>query len=357
VQLEREIRLPDGRRLGFAEFGHPGGQPLIGIHGGLSCRLEGIPCEECCLELGIRLILPDRPGIGRSDPQPQRQLLDWPNDLFALADALGLSRFALYGWSAGGPYALACALRNPERLTHVASVAGIAPLTHPKALSRLGLAADRLLFRLCRTSPGSAAALLSLARLRRPGATRRQLLRALERSGDPDAQLLAELEPGLLTASFYEAMRSGTHGTALDYALLAREWGFGLSDVPLPVEVWHGEEDGLVPVRHAHRLARALPGARLVLVPGRGHFLPWLHCRSLFASLLASAQAVPLLGARRATGQAPAGEPDPRPRQRAHDRELQGVLPIDAWVRPTPLYATVFATPAGSSPNASRPQR
>jgi pimeloyl-ACP methyl ester carboxylesterase len=66
------LRLPDGRILAFAEYGSRAGVPIIRCHGAPSCRLEGAPLAEAATGLGVRLVVPDRPGMGQSDIRPRR---------------------------------------------------------------------------------------------------------------------------------------------------------------------------------------------------------------------------------------------------------------------------------------------
>ena len=107
----KHILLPDGRRLAYAEFGIPDGKPVFYFHGSNGSRLERHPDESIAASLGIRIITIDRPGHGLSDYQPRRKLLDWPGDVEALADSLGIGRFAVAGFSSGGPHLLACAYK------------------------------------------------------------------------------------------------------------------------------------------------------------------------------------------------------------------------------------------------------
>ena len=120
--------LPDGRALGFARFGALDGKPLLFFHGLGASRLTRHPDDSIATSLGVQVITVDRPGIGLSDPKPGRTLLDWPNDVVALADALGIEQFAVLGWSGGGAHALACAYKIPERLSAVGVVSSGAPL-------------------------------------------------------------------------------------------------------------------------------------------------------------------------------------------------------------------------------------
>jgi pimeloyl-ACP methyl ester carboxylesterase len=100
---------------------------VISCHGGLSSRLDAGWIDAPARELGVRVVAADRPGIGRSERQPGRTLLDWPEDVLELVDALGTDRFAVLGWSAGGAYAAACAYRLPERVSGRPAVARAVP--------------------------------------------------------------------------------------------------------------------------------------------------------------------------------------------------------------------------------------
>ncbi|KAF7550578.1 hypothetical protein G7046_g7968 [Stylonectria norvegica] len=106
--------LPDGRKLGYAEYGDHRGTPLLYFHGYPSSRLEASVIDTMAQRLNVRVISLDRPGFGLSTPQPNRRILDWPTDVSAFAKGMQLSRFAVMGLSGGGPYALACAHSLPQ---------------------------------------------------------------------------------------------------------------------------------------------------------------------------------------------------------------------------------------------------
>ena len=114
--VSRAVLLPSGRRLGIAEQGDPQGVPVLFFHGFVGSRLQCPPDGTIAASLGVRLIAVDRPGIGLSDRVPGRRLLDWAADIKMLAEVLQISRFALLGWSAGGPHALVCALLLPQQV-------------------------------------------------------------------------------------------------------------------------------------------------------------------------------------------------------------------------------------------------
>ncbi|HEX3427637.1 MAG TPA: alpha/beta fold hydrolase, partial [Candidatus Limnocylindrales bacterium] len=124
---DRDIRLADGRRLAYAEWGDPKGTPVVLLHGMPGSRLL-CPDEQATRAAGVRLIAPDRPGYGRSEPRPGRAVIDGADDLGELIERLRLPPVAIVGWSSGGPYALASAVGIPELVSSVGVIAGDAPL-------------------------------------------------------------------------------------------------------------------------------------------------------------------------------------------------------------------------------------
>src|SRR5215211_6909814 len=129
---DRVMRLTDGRRLGYAEYGDPTGRPVFFFHGFGTSRVICPRDDELARNLGARLIAVDRPGIGWSDALPGRRLLDWPTDVAQLANQLGLDRFAIVGWSGGGPYAAACGHALADRVRVVGLVSSPAPISGVK---------------------------------------------------------------------------------------------------------------------------------------------------------------------------------------------------------------------------------
>src|SRR5580658_2180599 len=154
ARLDQAVQLADGRALGYAEYGPAGGPPLFVFHGLPGSRLA-VP-EMWPGEPGpVRVIAPDRPGLGTSTPQPGRRLTDWAGDVRQLADALGIRQFAVAGFSGGGPHALAVAHALPGRVTAVGSIAGAGRLDTRPARTALKQAnpANRLIFALARKAP------------------------------------------------------------------------------------------------------------------------------------------------------------------------------------------------------------
>jgi pimeloyl-ACP methyl ester carboxylesterase len=266
------VRLGGGRRIGYAVYGDPSGAPVVHFHGTPSSRVEVAFAAGRCAALGLRLVSIDRPGMGRSDRRAGRRLLEWPADVAAVADHLGLDRFAVHGWSGGGPHALACGVTLAERVSRVVITAGCGPIDLD-GIDAATAPSDRFLTALCQRRPLAAGALLRSAALTArlaPRAAVRSLAAGLSR---PDRAVLRRADPGEVVASFVEAVRPGPAGSVEDYALLGEPWGFALADVAVPVTLWHGEDDRVVPAEQSRILAEELPDATLRLQPGHGHFL------------------------------------------------------------------------------------
>jgi pimeloyl-ACP methyl ester carboxylesterase len=269
------VTLPDGRQLAVEEYGDPDGTPVLSCHGGLSSRLDAAPANEAARTLGIRLISPDRPGIGRSTYQVGRRLLDWPDDVAALADALGLDRFAVMGWSCGGPYAAACGARLPDRVTRVALLGSAVPLDLFGTTRGL-TSDDRVLLFLVRHRPSLAATLMRvMIGDAAPGRLYQEMLRGFPRV---DRAALREMGPPAQAVAFVkESMRQGTGGCVADYRIFGDPWGFELGDVTVPVDIWEGAEDRTGPPDYRDLLLRSLPEARLFVVPDEGHISLLAH--------------------------------------------------------------------------------
>lgn len=270
---DHQITLADGRRLGYAHFGTAHGPPIIYFHGFPASRLEARLIQPAALRHKVRVIAVDRPGYGLSEFQPDRKMTDWPDDVVQLADALGLERFALLGVSGGGPYALVCAWKIPQRINGAAVVAGLGPVYEAWAVREMSVAA-RLGFFLARRSAwllhaiygGMTAKIMQ----RHPELVLGLLIRS---SPSTDSIVLRRTEiREAIHAAIRDALRSGPSGPLWDMILYSRRWGFRLEDIEVPIDVWQGEADATVPASHARYLAGTLPHVRLRLLPHEGHF-------------------------------------------------------------------------------------
>ena len=257
--------------LGYAEFGRPGDPPIFYFHGGMSSRLDIAFAETLCRPLNIRLIAVDRPGIGLSSPVLGYSVIEYARMIGELADALDIGRFGVLGWSAGGAYALASAFALGDRVAAIATAGGMAPVDRRGAVRELGMKADHFLFYGARYAPALTAILLKAAVPRTPNAAMKALLASMPSADDRaviESQAVADA-----TGFMFEAARQGTRGIVEDYRTLGMNWGFSLADIRQHVSIWQGEQDVLVPLRHAFMLRDEIPENTFSLVPGRGHFI------------------------------------------------------------------------------------
>lgn len=287
------LRLRDGRTLGYAEHGDLSGKPIILFHGTPGSRLFRHPDESIASSLGARIITVDRPGFGLSDFKGDRRLLDWPDDVLQLADALGVDRFAVLGYSGGGPYAAACAFMMPSRLTAIALVSSMAPLDIPNATDGMMLRLQ-LLFDRARESEIIAALFLRLAALFYNHAPERLFgLHADVSPGSGNPVIDWSGIRAMLVEDLGEALRNGTMGAALELNLLSLPWGFELENIRTHTYLWHGEADSNVPVVMGKYLAKAIPNCDAVFVPGQGHELIYLRWGEILSTLI-SCHPVPI---------------------------------------------------------------
>lgn len=281
--LEKSLELSDGRRLAFCEYGAADGPPAFFFHGWPGSRLDFAANDAAAAAVGVRVIGVDRPGIGGSDHQRQRTVLDWPNDIAALADSLRLERFAVFGFSFGGPYARACAYALPERVTRAGLVSCLGPIDDPAAKrgmpppTRYGLAAARL-------SPLLAWPMVWVtARQARGGKMIEQLSRSMS---PPDAAVLRRPDVAdALGSSLSESFRQGIGPATWDGVAVARGEGFRLEDVKPEVLIWHGEQDRNDPVAMARAQEQRLPRVTARYYKPDGHLIFFSRIEEILCEL------------------------------------------------------------------------
>jgi pimeloyl-ACP methyl ester carboxylesterase len=266
------LRLADGRRIGFAEYGDPEGQPVLAIHGTPGSRLMFALTDATARERRLRIVAPERPGYGLSDFQLQRSLAEAASDLKQCANALGLRRFALIGVSGGGPYAVAAAAAMPRRIALLALINPVGPIAECDRRIRISKA-HRLIFnRLGRSDAACTAFFWPLRRLvhSAPGLAYRVLQLRLPAS---DRTVLARDEVRVsLQAALREGLRPGIDGARQDLRLCCGKWQLSLRDIDVPAILWQGSDDAVVPPAAAYDLAETLPNCRLDVIQGGGHY-------------------------------------------------------------------------------------
>jgi len=268
--------------MGVELTGDPTGYPVLWCHGGLSSRLDALSVEQAAKAAGVAIVSIDRPGIGTSVRRSDVTVAEWPGVALKEMSRLGHERFSVAGWSAGGPYALACAAAAPDRVDRVATVSSMHPITDDRYRRELGMRTDRVLFRLADSHRGLAKMLIRVGSHAPDWMIINDVIKA---SVDAEEQALRS-RSSLIVDFIREATRCGCEGVVHDYARLAADWGFDLASVSCPVTVWHGIDDPLVPIAHGRELADLVPSASFQPLADRGHFLPFTDAAAILASLL-----------------------------------------------------------------------
>ncbi len=282
---DRVLRLPDGRGLGFAEYGDPAGSPVLAFHGMPGCRYMFRLVHEPALRLGLRIVAPDRPGFGLSDFQPNRTLAAWGSNVRQLADSLGLDRFAVAGISGGGPYVAACAALLPDRVAAAALVSPVGPLRAPEGPDRLP-PAQVLAFRLLpQFTPAMRLAFFGgrLGFLHAPDAMYRAVMK---RAGPADASILSrpEIRKNILE-SVVEGLRPGARGVVQEMKIFSDPWNIPFAAITAPAMLWQGTADNNVPVLASYRLAQIIPNCELFRIEGAGHYWIFDHVEEVLTAV------------------------------------------------------------------------
>jgi pimeloyl-ACP methyl ester carboxylesterase len=269
------IRANDGRELMYEEWGDRGGVPVFVLHGTPGCRLGRPPEEEKVRDAGIRLVTYDRPGYGGSDRKHGRRVVDCVRDVEALADSLGIERFAVTGGSGGGPHALAVGARLPDRVAAVHCVVGCVPYDaegidffegmDPENVKEFGWALegeDRLTAELTTLAAEVQA---------RVAEDPTKVLEGFELSEADTAVLADPRVQKVMRETVAEECRRGVGGWVDDDLAFITPWDFDVSEIRVPVEVRYGATDVLVPAAHGDWLAAHVPGATVQKDTRRGH--------------------------------------------------------------------------------------
>jgi len=280
------VRLPDGRRLAYACYGDPAGVPVLHFHGWPGSHLDFAPNDEAARRAGAQVIAVDRPGVGDSDYCAGRRLADWPKDVTALVDALGIDRFAVLGFSFGGPYAVAVAHALGDRVLAAGLVSAMGPLDRPRATAGM-MRPTRLMFALARTAgwlarPVVAGMTWSIVRNSDSFVTR------MSRSVAAADRALLDARPDVaaaITDAAAAMCRAGTGPVLTDALAVVNRWNFRIEDVRVPTFVWQGADDTNVPRHIGEHYGRAIPGATLAVVEHEGHFVFYQHAADILTTL------------------------------------------------------------------------
>ena len=269
---KHDVVTADGRTLEtYSEV--EGRTALVFLPGTPCAGLPYQPALDAAASSGLGFVTYSRPGYSTSTRDEGRSVADCVADVATIAATLGLEQLHVVGWSGGGPHALACAALLPGLVHSVATIAGVAPWDAagldwlagmgPENISEFGAAIA-----------GAEALELYLEPLA-------EQLRAVTADEVANALggLIGDVDRAALTGGFADysaatlraAVSAGIWGWLDDDLAFACDWGFSLAAITVPVTVWQGDDDRMVPFSHGRWLADAIPGATRRLLTGEGH--------------------------------------------------------------------------------------
>ena len=280
----QHLTLSDGRVLDVRLDGASDRESgvLLYHHGTPSSGRVSADVVRSAGSQGLQVLSWSRPGYATSTRQPGRSVADVASDAREVLDQLGIERAFTMGWSGGGPHALACAALLPDRILGVASLAGVAP--YQESLDTLnwmaGMGQDNIdEFGATLAGESVLAPALAAAREGLTGVTAEGIVAEMESLlPEVDREYLGAGFGDDLAASFREAVASSADGWVDDDLAFVRPWGFDLGAITVPVAIWQGSEDLMVPFSHGQWLASAMPSARAYLRQGDGHLSVVVGC-------------------------------------------------------------------------------
>lgn len=288
------LTLADGRTLGFDDVGDPAGTPVLYVHGTPDSRRARHPDDTIAARLGIRLVAVDRPGSGASTGHRDGTVGTFADDAVALADHLGIDRWAVLAWSAGSVYGLALAARHPDRVTRVAVVAGLVPF---EAYATPGILTDADGGRWMVAELGEELGPAGLAEMAAPMLAPWPCDLALARehvleTADPARRAALDAIPGAvdaLAAGVVDAVAAGLDGLTRDLELQVEPPDVDWSDVAAPVDLVYGAVDTTTPPAFGTWWATRLRWAELDVVAGEGHLVALTRWESLLRTVTRAA--------------------------------------------------------------------
>ncbi len=276
--MPETLSLPDGRSLEFLTGGDPDGVAFV-YHSGTPTAVVHDPAIwDAAAAAGLHVVAYSRPGYGDSSPRPVPA--GWPvpvladaDDTRSLLDHLGMGEFVTLGWSGGGPRALACAAAMPGRCRAAVSLAGVAPFDAEGLDWFSGMGPENVRdFEAAAIGREAFGPIAAQQADELSGVTADDIVAAFGGLVDEvDAAALTGEFAETVAAEFRRAVAQGPGGMIEDTLQIVRPWGFEVADLTVPVSVWQGGHDKMVPFSHGQWLAAAIPGARAHLYQDQGH--------------------------------------------------------------------------------------
>lgn len=268
-----EVRLGSGRVIEVSEGGDLDGFPVFSLHGTPGSRILFRPHVEDAKRRGIRLIGFSRPGYGGSTRHKGRRIFDGASNVAEIADSLGIKRFAVLGFSGGGDYALACAAAFPDRVVAASSLSTLGPygtegFDFYSGMGEYNIEDYKLM--LSNQAEWEAKSRQDAEVLtKQTKADRAKMIESL--LSEVDKAVNTDEVDDFFQSQFGDGLRNGIEGSMDDQIATVMPWGFDLSSIRVPLQIWHGKEDRFVPFSHGRWLASRMPQAEVHLEEREGH--------------------------------------------------------------------------------------
>ncbi len=281
---ETLLTLADGRKLSFCEYGDANGLPVIFFHGILGSRYERHPDDSIINGLGIRLIVPDRPGYGRSDANSRGNHLDFVDDIVQLTDHLKINTFSIFGLSVGAIYAAACAYKVPEKITSAFLLGTTLPLRSFADIADL-LPSFKMQYALTKYIPHVARLFPEIA-AQNAHSNPAKFFRNMPMSYvDREVFFREELHQHLIDSLLAGGGISHA-GFIEDIMSSVQPWSFPIEDVKIKLDFWHGTDDLHSPIRRIYELAETIDNASITPVQGGGHFFIYDYWSDILKAII-----------------------------------------------------------------------
>jgi pimeloyl-ACP methyl ester carboxylesterase len=264
VAVDRTMLLSDGRTLGWAEYGDPQGRAVLAVHGSPDSRRIWALFDGGARGHRLRLVCPDRPGFGLSDPNPAHSVLGWVDDLRQLVETVGLDRFPVIAISGGGEYGCAATWRMPERVVGLGLFSVIGPLDEKGSMTGVNRRV-KAVYAMARFAPW----------LLRP--IGRAMVRSVQRNPAKAYARMAATRPpedrevfarpavrAALLENLPEQFRD-VDSIVREFRIAVRPWPVPLGEIGAATHVWQGGRDNVHTPAMAERMRASIPGATLTL--------------------------------------------------------------------------------------------
>jgi pimeloyl-ACP methyl ester carboxylesterase len=269
----RSVPAPEGRTLAVREAGDPGGLPVLVLHGTPGSSILSQSHVRDAEQRGIRLVSYARPGYEGSSRNAGRSVADGAEDVAAVCDTLGIESCCVWGFSGGGPHALAAAALLPDRVAAVAALVSVAPFDADGLDFFAGMGEANVRdFRIAVAGGEPHVAGLASQRAELLAAGPEELVAMWETLlGPADREVATAGLAAAVLARLCAGIEPGIDGWVDDERAFTRPWGFELEAIRVPVLLWQGEQDRMVPPAHGRWLAERIPGVEARFTADDGH--------------------------------------------------------------------------------------